>query len=52
MPGLILPGTEFVDLYRGMDTARDICNELTEAGFKNVRMTPASTEIVLTAVAE
>ena len=52
VPGLILPGTEFVDLYRGMDTARDICNELTEAGFKNVRMTPASTEIFLTAVAE
>lgn len=52
VPGLILPGTEFVDLYRGLDTARDICNELTEAGFKNVRMTPASTETFLTAVAE
>lgn len=51
VPGLIIPGTEFVDLYRGMDTANLIGAELDDAGFKNVRMFPTSTEIYLSAVA-
>ncbi|MFD6182005.1 class I SAM-dependent methyltransferase [Streptomyces goshikiensis] len=51
VPGLIIPGTEFVDLYRGMDTANLIGAELDGAGFKDVRMFPTSTEIYLSAVA-
>ncbi|WP_284764386.1 class I SAM-dependent methyltransferase [Arthrobacter sp. efr-133-R2A-63] len=51
VPGLILPGTDFVDLYRGMDTARLICAELGSVGFEDIRMTPASTEIYLSGVA-
>ncbi|MYR54821.1 methyltransferase domain-containing protein, partial [Streptomyces sp. SID625] len=47
VPGLIIPGTEFVDLYRGTDTANLIGAELDGAGFKDVRMFPASTEIYL-----
>ena len=51
VPGLILPGTDFVDLYRGVDTARLICAELGGVGFKDIRMTPANTEIYLSGVA-
>ncbi|MFJ2419197.1 class I SAM-dependent methyltransferase [Streptomyces brevispora] len=49
-PGLIIPGTDFVDLYRGMDTANLIGAELDCAGFKDIRMFPTSTEIYLSAV--
>ncbi len=52
VPGLILPGTEFVDLYRGMGTARNVREQLDQAGFKDIRMTPASTEILLSGVAD
>jgi SAM-dependent methyltransferase len=51
VPGLIVPGTDFVDLYRGMDTAKLICAELDRAGFKDIRMIPTNTEIYLSAVA-
>jgi SAM-dependent methyltransferase len=51
MPGLIIPGTEFVDLYRGMETANLISAGLESAGFKDPRMFPTSTEIYLSAVA-
>ncbi|MFC8125935.1 methyltransferase domain-containing protein [Streptomyces sp. NPDC057302] len=51
VPGLIIPGTEFVDLYRGMDTARLIGAELESAGFKNIQIRPTSTEIYLSATA-
>ncbi|WP_167828822.1 class I SAM-dependent methyltransferase [Streptomyces sp. MZ04] len=51
VPGLIVPGTDFVDLYRGMDTAKLMCAELDRAGFKDIRMIPTDTEIYLSAVA-
>ncbi|WP_042804670.1 class I SAM-dependent methyltransferase [Streptomyces sp. C] len=51
VPGLIIPGTEFVDLYRGMETANLIGADLECAEFKDVRMLPKSTEIYLSAVA-
>ncbi|MFE0778034.1 class I SAM-dependent methyltransferase [Streptomyces sp. NPDC058861] len=50
VPGLIIPGTDFVDLYRGMDTANLVGAELDRAGFKDIRMFPTSTEIYLSAV--
>lgn len=51
IPGLILPGTEFIDIYRGMDTTKQICTELIHAGFKNIQIFPTNTEIYLSAVA-
>ncbi|MFF7097771.1 class I SAM-dependent methyltransferase [Streptomyces rubradiris] len=50
VPGLIIPGTDFVDLYRGMDTAHLIGADLDRAGFKDIRMFPTNTEIYLSAV--
>ncbi|MBM7174012.1 hypothetical protein JQK87_37785, partial [Streptomyces sp. G44] len=50
-PGLIIPGTDFVDLYRGLDTATLIGAKLDCAGFKDIRMFPTCTEIYLSAVA-
>ncbi|MEV5010596.1 class I SAM-dependent methyltransferase [Streptomyces sp. NPDC055692] len=50
VPGLIIPGTDFVDIYRGMDIANLIGAELDCAGFKDIRMFPTSTEIYLSAV--
>lgn len=49
--GLIIPATDFVDIYRGMDTANLIGAELDRAGFKDIRILPTSTEIYLSAVA-
>lgn len=50
VPGLIIPGTDFVDLYRGMDTANLIGAELGCAGFTDIRTFLTSTEIYLSAV--
>ncbi|KFZ80834.1 hypothetical protein ED92_10930 [Amycolatopsis sp. MJM2582] len=51
VPGLLLPGTYFVDLYRGMDTVNLIGAELDCTGFKEIRIHSTSTEIYLSAVA-
>ncbi|MCM2392720.1 class I SAM-dependent methyltransferase [Streptomyces albipurpureus] len=51
VPGLIIPGTDFVDIYRGMDTANLIGAELDRAGFKDIRTFPTNGEIYLSAVA-
>ena len=49
IPGLIIPGTDFVDIYRGMDTAKLIRKELVLAGFENIQLFPTDTEIYLSA---
>ncbi|MEU0100394.1 methyltransferase domain-containing protein [Streptomyces sp. NPDC006267] len=51
IPGLIIPGTEFVDLYRGFDTAHMLGADLARAGFNRVSMFPTDTEIYLSAEA-
>ncbi|MFJ7416273.1 class I SAM-dependent methyltransferase [Streptomyces sp. NPDC098077] len=51
IPGLIIPGTDFVDLYRGIDTAHSLGAELGKAGFSSIRMFPTGTEIYLSAAA-
>lgn len=51
IPGLIVPGTDFVDLYRGVDTARLIRTEFGRNGFKDIQMTPTNTEIYLSGIA-
>ncbi|MFK0244497.1 methyltransferase domain-containing protein [Amycolatopsis azurea] len=51
VPGLILPGTDFVDLYRGMDTVNLIGADLGHSGFTDVQVLSTSTEIYLSAIA-
>lgn len=50
IPGLILPETEFVYIYRGMDTTKLIHTEYIQAGFKNIQFFPTNTEIYLSAI--
>lgn len=50
IPGLITPGTEFVDIYRGMDTIKLIHTEFIKVGFKNIQVFAANTEIYLSAL--
>ncbi len=45
--GLIIPGTEFVDLYRGIDTAKVIQKLFIDEGFTNIHLFPTNTEIYL-----
>lgn len=49
IPGLIIPGTEFVDIYRGMDTVKLMQKEFLQAGFNNVQLFPTNTELYLSA---
>lgn len=49
IPGLIIPGTEFVDLYRGMEIAKLIHTEFLQAGFQNIQRLFTNTEIYLSA---
>ena len=51
IPGLLIPGTEFVDIYRGLDTTRIIKKEYVAAGFTDIQLCPTSTEIYLSAIA-
>lgn len=50
IPGLIIPGTEFVDIYRGMDTIKLMHTEFLQAGFKSIQLFPTNTEIYLSAI--
>ena len=49
VPGLIIPGTMFIDIYRGMNTAKAICNALYQVGFENIQLYPTDTEIYISA---
>ncbi|MBN9344440.1 MAG: methyltransferase domain-containing protein [Holosporales bacterium] len=49
IPGLIVPGTKFVDIYRGMDTAKLIQAEFIQAGFKDIQIFSTNTEIYVSA---
>jgi len=50
IPGLIIPRAEFVDIYRGMDTAKLIYTELLHTGFRDVQLFPTNTEIFVSAI--
>ncbi len=52
IPGLIIPGTEIVDIYRGIDTIKLIYGEIVQVGFKNIQVWPTNTEIYLSAVSQ
>lgn len=49
IPGLILTGTKFVDIYRGIDTAKLIQAEFIQAGFKDIQIFSTNTEIYISA---
>lgn len=48
--GLILPGTEFVDIYRGLDMIKSIKEGLIATGFVNIVILPTNTEIFISAI--
>lgn len=50
IPGLIIPGTEFVDIYRSMDTVRQIKAALLRVCFSHIAIVPTNTEIYLSAI--
>lgn len=49
IPGLIVPGTEFIDIYRGMDTAKQVQSAFLQSEFKEIQLYPTNTEIFLSA---
>lgn len=49
IPGLIIPRTDFVDIYRGVNTAKYINRVMTQVGFDNIYIIPTPTEIYVTA---
>lgn len=51
IPGLLIPGTEFVDIYRGMEMTKLIKEEYMHVGFKNIQLYPTNTEIYLSGIA-
>ena len=50
IPGLIISGTDFVDIYRGMDTIKQMSADFQNVGFRNIRCVPTNTEIYMSAV--
>ena len=47
IPGLIIPNTEFVNIYRGLDTIRKLADELSLLGFIDIKYLPTTEEIYL-----
>lgn len=52
IPGLIIPGTEFVDIYRGFDMIKKLSIELRDNGFEDIRFFPTNVELFLSAKAK
>lgn len=48
--GLIIPNTEFVDIYRSINTIKLIYTKFIQLGFKNVKIFPTDTEIYISAI--
>ncbi len=49
LPGLIIPGTEFVDIYRGFSLVKILYKELIDVGFNDIRIYSSNSELYLTA---
>lgn len=49
IPGLIIPRTDFVDIYRGVNIAKNIMYIMKQIGFSNVHVVPSAAEIYITA---
>ena len=52
IPGLIIPGTEFVDIYRGFDMIEKLSRELCNNSFEDIQFFPTKVELFLTAKAK
>lgn len=52
IPGLLIPGTEFVDIYRGFDIIKKLSTELCNNGFEDIKFFPTKVELFLTAKAK
>lgn len=52
IPGLIIPGTEFVDIYRGFDMIKKLSTELRNNCFEDIRFFPTNVELFLSAKAK
>lgn len=50
IPGLIIPGTNFIDIYRGMDIIKMIEQEFLQYGFSKIHIVPTMTEIFIAAI--
>ena len=48
--GLIIPGLDFIDIYRGIDMVRNLSKEFSNNNFKNVQIHTTKEEIYLTAI--
>ena len=47
IPGLIIPGTEFVDIYKGLDIVKNLVNIMSRLGFENFKLLTTNEEIYL-----
>lgn len=52
IPGLIVPGTEFVDIYRGFDMIEKLSRELCNNSFEDIQFFPTKVELFITAKAK
>lgn len=52
IPGLIIPGTEFVDIYRGFDMIKKLSTELCKNCFEDIQFFPTKAELFLSAKAK
>lgn len=52
IPGLIIPGTEFVDIYRGFDMIKKLSTELYNNCFEDISFFPTKVELFLSAKAK
>ena len=50
IPGLLIPGTNFVDVYRGIDMAKKLSTYFVTMGFKEIQILPTNIEIYLSAI--
>lgn len=48
--GLIIPGLDFIDIYRGIDIVRNLSKEFSNNNFKNIHIHTTKEEIYLTAI--
>ena len=48
--GLLIPGSEFVDIYRGIDIMKSLSEEFEKNGFCNIQVDVTNTEIYMSAI--
>lgn len=49
LPGLIIPGTELVDLYRGFSMVKELVADFKKIGFKDTKIYSSNSELYLSA---